>query len=50
MGEIKGAGHGLKAKGVVVHVHRCKGDGVGTILRGPSSDRLDGIQHLKKGR
>ena len=49
MGEIEGDGHGLKAKEVLVHVHRCKGDGVGAILRVPSSGRLDGIQHLKEG-
>ena len=53
VGEIEGAGHGLKAKRVVVHVHRCKGDGVAAIFRGPFGGRLDNIQHLKeslKGR
>ena len=49
MGEIEEAGHGLKAKGVVVHVHRCKSDGVETILRCPSGGQLDGTQHLKEG-
>ncbi len=49
MGEIEGVGHGLKAKGVVVHVHRCKGDSVGAIFYGPSGGRLDDIQHLKEG-
>ena len=35
--------------GVVVHVHLCKGDGVGTILRSPPGGRLNGIQHLEEG-
>jgi len=46
VGEIEGARHGLKAKGVVVHVHRCKDDCVGAILRSPPSGRLDCVQHL----
>ena len=49
MDEVEGDGHGLKAKGVVVYVQRCKGDGVCSIPRGPSSGWLDGVQHLKEG-
>jgi len=49
VGEVEGARHGMKAKGVVVHVHWCKGDGVGAILRSPPCGRLDGIQHLEEG-
>ena len=49
MGEVEGAGHGLKAEGVVVHVQRCKGDGVRSVLCGPFGGWLDGVQHLKEG-
>ena len=46
VGKVERARHGLKAKGVVVNVHRRGGDGGGAILRSPPGGRLDGIQHL----
>jgi hypothetical protein len=44
--EVEGARHGLETEGVVVHVQRCEGDGVGASLRRPPCGRLDGAQHL----
>ena len=46
VGKVEGARHGMKAEGVVVHIQRCEGNGVGTLIRSPHGGRLDGIQHL----
>ena len=46
VGEVEGARDGLKAKGVVVHIQRCEGNSVGTLLRNPPGGRLDGVQHM----
>jgi hypothetical protein len=49
VGEVEGAGHGLKTDGVVVHIQRCEGNGIGALFSHPHGGRLDSVQHLKEG-
>ena len=46
VGKVEGARHGLKAEGVVIHIQRCEGNGVGTPLHRPLGGQMDGIQHM----
>ncbi len=44
--KVKGGGHGLRAKGVVIHFQGREDDGVVPLFRQPPGGRLDGVHHL----
>ena len=49
VGEIEDARYGLETERVVVHVHGREGSGICVLICRPRSDRLDGVEDLKKG-